>query len=62
VERWDYRFRADRAPHIATLVCARAGEGGPRATGELVIRGPNGEWTAEYLGLRAQMGGPPLRS
>jgi tRNA1(Val) A37 N6-methylase TrmN6 len=59
VERWDFRFRADRTPHIATLVCGRAEDvDAPRETGELVVRGPDGEWTAEYYRFRGVMGAP----
>lgn len=57
VERWEYVFGRGRRPHIATLVCAHAGEvDGPRATGTLVIRGPDGEWTADYQQFRREMG------
>lgn len=57
VERWDYVFGRGRAPHVATMVCARAGEGtGTRQTGTLVIRGADGEWTAEYQAFRREMG------
>lgn len=59
VERWDYVFAKRRDPHIATLVCAHAEEVAPdavRATGRLVIRGPDGEWTEEYQAFRRVMG------
>ncbi len=58
VERWDYVFARRREPHIATLVCARAEDVGdaPRREGRLVIRGPDGEWTEEYLAFRKEMG------
>jgi tRNA1(Val) A37 N6-methylase TrmN6 len=59
VERWDYVFGRGRRPHIATLVCAHADEvpvGAERATGRLVIRGPDGEWTEEYHAFRHEMG------
>ncbi|MEQ1502292.1 MAG: methyltransferase [Myxococcota bacterium] len=57
VERWEYVFGRGRRPHVATLVCAHAGEvTGPRATGRLVIRGPDGEWTPEYQAFRREMG------
>lgn len=63
VERWDYRFRADRVPHITTLVCARADEvAGPRVVGELVVRGLDGAWTDDYLRFREAMGGPTLQA
>lgn len=63
VERWDFRFRADRDPHISTVVCAHADEVEPGfepARGELAIRGLDGEWTDEYLQFRSVMGGPPF--
>ncbi len=58
VERWDYVFGAGRDPHIATLVCAHADEceGAPRRSGRLVIRGEDGEHTADYQAFRARMG------
>lgn len=59
VERWDFVFGRGRRPHIATLVCAHAEEiaaGAERATGRLVIRGPDGEWTDEYQAFRRVMG------
>jgi tRNA1(Val) A37 N6-methylase TrmN6 len=59
VERWDYVFAKRRDPHIATLVCAHAEEvpeDAVRATGRLVIRGPDGEWTEEYQAFRKVMG------
>jgi tRNA1Val (adenine37-N6)-methyltransferase len=57
VERWEYVFGRGRAPHVATMVCARAGEGtGARQTGTLVIRGPDGEWTEAYQAFRREMG------
>lgn len=59
VERWEYVFGRGRRPHIATLVCARKGdlpEGTERKTGELVIRGPDGEWTEAYQAFRREMG------
>lgn len=59
VERWAYVFGRGRRPHIATLVCAHAAEvdpEAPRATGELVIRGPDGEWTEAYQAFRREMG------
>ncbi|MEZ4239289.1 MAG: methyltransferase [Myxococcota bacterium] len=57
VERWDYVFGRGRRPHIATLVCAHADEpAGPRRTGELVIRGDDGEWTDAYQAFRREMG------
>lgn len=62
VERWEYVFRYGRAPHIATLVCARAEdvpEGLQRVTGELVIRGPDGSWTSDYLRYREEVGSVP---
>jgi len=63
LERWDYRFRADRVPHITTLICARADEvDGPRAVGELVVRGLDGQWTDDYLRFREAMGGPTLQA
>lgn len=59
VERWDYVFGRGRRPHIATLVCAHRDEidpNTPRATGQLVIRGPDGEWTEAYQAFRREMG------
>lgn len=59
VERWEYVFGRGRRPHIATVVCARAEDvppDAPRRTGRLVIRGPDGEWTEEYLAFRREMG------
>lgn len=58
VERWEYVFGRGRRPHIATMVCAHADEvaGVERATGELVIRGPDGEWTPDYERFRVEMG------
>lgn len=57
VERWDYVFGAQRTPHIATMVCAHAEEGPfERVTGTLAIRGPAGEWTAEYREFQRAMG------
>ena len=57
VERWDYVFGARREPHVATLVCGHAEEDLPeRVTGQLVIRGPDGQWTAEYASFRREMG------
>jgi tRNA1Val (adenine37-N6)-methyltransferase len=61
LERWEYVFRKNQPPLIATIVCARA-EDGPfpeRRTGTLVIRGPDGEWTEDYMRFRAQMGADP---
>jgi tRNA1(Val) A37 N6-methylase TrmN6 len=63
LERWEYQFRPGQPPLISTIVCARA-EDGPhpeRTTGTLVIRGPDGEWTEEYLAFRAAMGADALR-
>jgi hypothetical protein len=54
-ERWDYVFREGRAPHIATLVCARKEDvdGAPeRRTGTLVVRDSNGKWTDDYVAFR----------
>jgi tRNA1Val (adenine37-N6)-methyltransferase len=59
VERWDYVFGRGRRPHIATLVCAHRDELPPafqRQTGQLVIRGPDGEWTDAYQAFRREMG------
>ena len=57
VERWDYVFGAGRAPHIATLVCARAEAwSGERQQGRLDIRGDDGEWTEAYQRFRREMG------
>ncbi len=60
VERTDVVFgkNGSTQPHIAVLVCARA-EDGPhpaRQTHTLVVRGPDGEWTRQYLAFRQQMG------
>jgi tRNA1Val (adenine37-N6)-methyltransferase len=57
VERWNFVFGRGRRPHIATLVCAHQEEAtGERTTGELVIRGPDGEWTEAYQQFRRVMG------
>ncbi|MEM6927138.1 MAG: methyltransferase [Myxococcota bacterium] len=57
VERWDYVFGAKREPHITTLVCGHVEEDLPdRMAGQLVIRGPDGEWTPEYDAFRRDMG------
>ncbi|MBT3221148.1 MAG: methyltransferase [Proteobacteria bacterium] len=58
LERYDFVFRAGRAPHIATMVCAREEDGPhpPRELGELVVRGADGQWTQGYLGFRSEMG------
>lgn len=59
VERWEYVFGRGRRPHIATIVCAHAEDvpaGTERETGELVIRGPDGEWTEAYQAFRLEMG------
>ncbi len=65
LERWEYVFRRGQPPLIATMLCARA-EDGPfpeRRTGTLVIRGPDGEWTDDYLRFRAEMGADlPVRA
>ncbi len=59
VERWDYVFAARRAPHIATLVCARIeDQPPPRRSGTLIVRGLDGRWTPEYLAFREEMGSP----
>lgn len=58
--RIDVRFRRGRRPTIA-LFCAGWGEkpaGLGLPTG-LVIREDDGEFTEEYLQIRAKMGGPP---
>lgn len=56
VERFDYVFARGRDPLVCTLICAHAEEElGPRAEGRLVIRGPDGEWTDEYLAFREEM-------
>jgi tRNA1(Val) A37 N6-methylase TrmN6 len=62
VERWEYVFRYGRTPHIATLVCAReedVEQDTPRVEGELVIRGPDGAWTADYNRYRNEVGNVP---
>ncbi len=62
VERWEYVFRYGRTPHIATLVCARGedvAQDTPRVEGELVIRGPDGEWTSDYKRYRNEVGNEP---
>ena len=59
IERWDYVFARNRAPLIATLVCMREEDNPPkRTTGQLVIRGADGEWTDEYMAFRNEMGNP----
>lgn len=62
LERWDYVFRPNQPPLVATCVCARAEDGPfpPRQGGTLVVRGPDGEWTDAYLAFRAEMGAPNL--
>lgn len=62
VERWDYVFAPDREPLVATLVCMREEDDPPpRRTGQLVIRGGDGEWTDDYLAFREEMGSPIAR-
>ncbi len=65
IERVDYVFREGRAPHIATLVCARAEDGPhpPRVSRTLVVRDVDGEWTPAYEAFRAEVykGRPPQR-
>jgi tRNA1Val (adenine37-N6)-methyltransferase len=58
LERWDFVFREGRDPHISTLLCARAEDvaEAPRDEGRLVVRGADGEWTAEYTRFRSAMG------
>ena len=57
VERWEVVFGASRRPHIATLVCAHESESlPPRVSGQLVVRGPDGEHTDEYRAFQLQMG------
>jgi tRNA1(Val) A37 N6-methylase TrmN6 len=61
VERYDYVFGkgGSTRPRISTFVCAREEDvptDAPRATGRLVIRGADGEWTEEYGRFRQQMG------
>lgn len=59
IERWDYVFAKSAEPLICTCVCMHAEEAtGPRETGRLVIRGPDGEWTKPYLDFRREMGSP----
>jgi tRNA1Val (adenine37-N6)-methyltransferase len=60
VERWDVYFRDGRAPHICTMLCARAEdiEGVSRVEGRLVIRDGAGRWTDEYMDFRRTMGAP----
>ena len=55
VERLDVVFAAPREPLVCVLVCAHEGEvpaDAERVTHELVVRGADGEWTAEYLAFR----------
>jgi tRNA1(Val) A37 N6-methylase TrmN6 len=61
LERWDYVFREGRAPHIATLLCGRREDTADvsRQEGRLVIRGSDGEWTADYLRFRLETGVAP---
>ncbi|MFT4622805.1 MAG: tRNA1Val (adenine37-N6)-methyltransferase [Myxococcota bacterium] len=62
LERWDYVFRQGRAPHIATLVCARREDIDvpvPRRTGTLVVRDTTGTWTDEYLAFRRDVSNQP---
>jgi hypothetical protein len=61
VERIDVVFGrgGTTVPQIATFVCARDEDVAPgteRATGSLVIRGPDGAWTEQYGRFRAEMG------
>lgn len=59
VERWDYVFARSRDPLVSTVVCMREEDPRPeRRDGRLVIRGPDGEWTDEYLAFRQVMGSP----
>ena len=59
VERWDYVFARSADPLICTCVCMRADEApGERTTGRLVIRGPDGAWTEDYMAFRREMGSP----
>ncbi|MBN2797696.1 MAG: methyltransferase [Deltaproteobacteria bacterium] len=58
LERVDWVFRWEQGPHIAVLVCARD-EDGPhpsRVNRQVVVRGPDGEWTDAYMAFRADMG------
>lgn len=56
LQRQDVIFRVGKRPTIALFVCAWEGE---RQDAEpLVIRDENGEFTAEYLQARAEMGNP----
>ena len=61
LERWNYVFGAGRAPHIATLLCARDEDGPhpPRQEGALVIRGEDGRWTDDYMRFRRDMSSFP---
>jgi len=61
VERYDIVFGkgGSTEPRIATFTCARqedVRDGAERATGRLVIRGADGEWTEEYGRFRQEMG------
>lgn len=59
VERWDFVFRADQPPLVATFACVHADNTAwpkERATGRLVIRGEDGAWTPEYDAFRGDMG------
>jgi hypothetical protein len=53
-------FRHSDDPTVAVMVCAHADERGvgPRLDTVLSVRGEDGEWTAQYLQFRAEMGMP----
>ena len=54
LQRRDVVFRADQPPLIALFVCALSGE--RRDAPPFFIRGNDGQWTDEYLAMRAAMG------
>ncbi len=52
--RRDVHFRADQPPLIALFECAHAGRRADHPP--FFIRGRDGQWTDEYLAMRADMG------
>jgi tRNA1Val (adenine37-N6)-methyltransferase len=60
IERLNVVFRYGDAPMVAVMVCAHAGAPGlpERRDAVFTVRGEDGEWTAEYLQFRAEMGMP----
>lgn len=58
ISRIDYVFREGRAPTIATLFCRPSEDVGEteRRTRVVTVRDCNGEFTAEYSAIRAEVG------